>query len=205
MMDIGIFGGSFNPIHIGHLIVAEEVFQQRKLSKILFIPTGISPHKESGGLIDAFHRYEMVKQAIWDNDHFDVSEIEIKRPGKSYTIDTIKILRDTYGQEHNLFLILGTDMINEINTWKDIGTLSDMCHFIVVNRFPITLNSEMIKKSAISGEKKAEIEKLMVQIPSLDISSTEIRKKLSKGLSIKYLVPECVENYIRTHSLYAKR
>lgn len=205
MMDIGIFGGSFNPIHIGHLIVAEEVFQQRNLSKILFIPTGISPHKESGGLIDSFHRYEMVKQAIGDNKHFEVSDIEIKRPGKSYTIDTIKILRETYGPEHNLFLILGTDMINEINTWKDIETLSGMCHFIVVNRFPITLNSEMIKKSAISGEKKAEIEKLMVQIPSLDISSTEIRKKLSKGLSIKYLVPERVENYIRTHSLYAKR
>lgn len=205
MMDIGIFGGSFNPIHIGHLIVAEEVFQQRKLSKILFIPTGISPHKESGGLIDAFHRYEMVKQAIDDNEHFEVSDIEIKRSGKSYTIDTLKILREAYGPEHNLYLILGTDMINEINTWKDIETLSDLCHFIVVNRFPITLNSEMIKKSAISGEKKAEIEELMVQIPSLDISSTEIRKKLSKGLSIKYLVPECVENYIRTHSLYAKR
>lgn len=205
MMSIGIFGGSFNPIHIGHLIVAEEVFQQRNLSKILFIPTGISPHKESGCLIDSFHRYEMVKQAIGDNEHFEVSDIEIKRPGKSYTIDTIKILRETYGPEHNLFLILGTDMINEINTWKDIEALSDLCHFIVVNRFPIKLNSEMIKKSAICGKKKAEIEKLMVRIPSLDISSTEIRKKLSKGLSIKYLVPERVENYIRTHSLYAKR
>ncbi|MBM4054450.1 MAG: nicotinate-nucleotide adenylyltransferase [Planctomycetes bacterium] len=205
MMDIGIFGGSFNPIHIGHLIVAEEVFQQRKLSKIIFIPTGISPHKESGGLIASSHRYQMVKQAISDNDHFEVSDIEVKRSGKSYTVDTIRTLREELGREHNLFLIMGTDMINEISTWKDIEMLSQMCHFIVVNRFPVVMNADIIKKSAIGIKKKAEIEKLMVQIPSIGISSTEIRKKLETGLSIKYLVPTCVENYIRTHSLYLKR
>ncbi|MCF6148958.1 MAG: nicotinate-nucleotide adenylyltransferase [Candidatus Kuenenia sp.] len=204
-MDIGIFGGSFNPIHIGHLIVAEEVFQQRNLSKILFMPTGISPHKKSSGLIAAVHRYEMVKLAICDNEHFDVSDIEIKRSGKSYTIDTIKTLSEELGKEHNLFLILGTDMINEIDTWKDIAVLSQMCHFIVVNRFPIAMNNDIVKKSAICSERKEEIEKLMVQIPSIGISSTEIREKLNKGLSIKYLVPTCVEDYIRTQSLYLKR
>ena len=139
-MDIGIFGGSFNPIHIGHLIAAEEVFQQRGLSKVIFMPTGISPHKESGDLIDSSHRYQMIKSAINDNEHFEVSDLEIKRSGKSYTIDTIRILRELYGEEHNLYLVMGTDMIAEISTWKDINTLSGMCHFIVVNRSPIPAN-----------------------------------------------------------------
>ena len=210
-MDIGIFGGSFNPIHIGHLIVAEEVFQHRKLSKVLFMPTGISPHKESSDLIDSLHRYQMVKSAISDNEHFKVSDLEIKRYGKSYTIDTIRILREMYGEEHNLYLIMGTDMINEINTWKDINTLSGMCHFIVVNRSPIPTNG--ISKSPLqecgirgikvfSEEKMAEIERLKVTVPTIGISSTEIRERLRSGRSIRYLVPQCVEDYIKAHNLY---
>ncbi|MCR4321793.1 MAG: nicotinate-nucleotide adenylyltransferase [Candidatus Brocadiaceae bacterium] len=210
-MDIGIFGGSFNPIHIGHLIVAEEVFQQRGLSKVIFMPTGTSPHKESGDLIDSFHRYQMVKSAINNNEHFEVSDLEIKRSGKSYTIDTIRILREIYGEKHNLYLIMGTDMITEISTWKDISILSGMCHFIVVNRSPIPANG--ISKSpslecrlrgikVFSDEKIAEIERLKVTIPTIDISSTEIRDRLRSGRSIRYLVPQFVEDYIKAHNLY---
>ncbi|MBI5677490.1 MAG: nicotinate-nucleotide adenylyltransferase [Planctomycetes bacterium] len=212
-MDIGILGGSFNPIHIGHLIVAEEVFRHRGLSKVIFMPTGISPHKESSDLIDSFHRYQMVKSAISDNDHFEVSDLEIKRSGKSYTIDTIRVLREIYGEEHNLYLIMGTDMINEISTWKDINTLSGMCHFIVVNRSPIPANG--ISKSpslecglrgikVFSDEKIAEIGRLKVTIPTIGISSTEIRDRLRSGRSIRYLVPQCVEDYIKAHNLYIK-
>src|SRR5574337_1821994 len=139
-MNIGILGGSFNPIHIGHLIAAEEVFTRRALSKVIFVPTGIAPHKESRDLIDSFHRYQMVKDAISDNDHFEVSDLEIKRTGKSYTIDTVKGFREIYGEGHHLYLIMGTDMINEISTWKDIDALSAMCRFIVVNRFPTSIS-----------------------------------------------------------------
>ena len=212
-MDIGILGGSFNPIHIGHLIAAEEVFQQRGLSKVIFMPTGISPHKESSDLTDSFHRYQMVKSAISDNEYFEVSDIEIKRSGKSYTIDTIRILREKYGEEHNLYLIMGTDMISEISTWKDISILSGICHFIVVNRSPIPANG--ISKSpslecglrgikVFSDEKIAEIGRLKVTIPTIGISSTEIRDRLHSGRSIRYLVPQCVEDYIRTHNLYGR-
>ncbi len=102
-MNIGILGGSFNPIHIGHLIAAEEVFTRRALSKVIFVPTGISPHKESRDLIDSFHRYQMVKDAISDNDHFEVSDLEIMRTGKSYTIDTVKVFRVIYGEGHDLY------------------------------------------------------------------------------------------------------
>ena len=212
-MDIGILGGSFNPIHIGHLIAAEEVFQHRRLSKVIFMPTGISPHKESGDLIDSSHRYQMVKSAIRDNEHFEVSDIEIKRSGKSYTIDTIRILREIYGEEHNLYLIMGTDMINEISTWKDINTLSGMCRFIMVNRSPISTNGISNSPSlecglrgikVFSDEKIAEIERLKVKIPTIGISSTEIRDRLRSGRSIRYLVPRRVEDYINTHNLYAR-
>jgi len=204
-MDIGIFGGSFNPIHLGHLIVAEEVFQQRNLSMIVFIPTGISPHKESSELADASHRYQMVGDAISDNEHFEISDIEIKRTGKSYTIDTIKMLNEIYGEGHKFYMIVGTDMINEINTWKDVDTLSKMCHFIVVNRFPVEMDEELLSESALCAGRKEEIVQYMVQIPSIGISSTAIRGKLYSGRSIKYLVPKCVEEYIKKNKLYTKR
>ncbi|KKO20719.1 MAG: nicotinic acid mononucleotide adenylyltransferase [Candidatus Brocadia sp.] len=213
-MDIGVFGGSFNPIHIGHLIVAEEVYQQRRLSKVIFVPTGISPHKEERNLLDSFHRYQMVKYAIKDNEHFEVSDLEIKRAGKSYTIDTICALKDGYGKHHNLFLIMGTDMIIEISTWKDIDLLSRMCHFVVVNRFPMMPNgsnpsfpsqtSNLRCTEIFSPEKKAEIEQLKVTIPHIGISSTEIRERLQNGRSIRYLVPRCVEEYIRASNIYVK-
>ncbi|TVM00658.1 MAG: nicotinic acid mononucleotide adenylyltransferase [Candidatus Brocadia sp. WS118] len=213
-MNIGVFGGSFNPVHIGHLIVAEEVYQQRRLSKVIFIPTGISPHKEERDLLDSFHRYQMVKYAIKDNEHFETSDLEIKRTGKSYTIDTIRALKEMYGKNHNLFLIMGTDMISEISTWKDINLLSGMCQFAVVNRFPIATNGSHSQFSFTNGnlrgievlsrEKKAEIEQLKVTIPHIGISSTEIRERLQSGRSIRYLVPHCVEEYIKTHKVYVK-
>lgn len=212
-MDIGVFGGSFNPIHIGHLIVAEEVYQQRRLSKIIFIPTGISPHKDERNLLDSFHRYQMVKYAIRDNEHFEVSDLEIKRAGKSYTIDTVSALKEMYGKNHNLFLIMGTDMISEISAWKDIDMLSRMCHFVVVNRFPMITNGEdspspfpkgnLLGIEVFSHEKKAEIKRLKVTIPHIGISSTEIRTRLQHGHSIRYLVPRCVEEYIGAHKIYA--
>jgi nicotinate-nucleotide adenylyltransferase len=213
-MDIGIFGGSFNPIHIGHLIVAEEVYQQRALSKVIFMPTGISPHKEEKDLIDSSHRYQMVKDAIRDNEHFEVSDLEIKRSGKSYTIDTINVLKEMYGENRRLFLIIGTDMINEISTWKDIDTLSTICHFVVVNRFPVSSSSSFHESLFSKGEtggmqvfldkKRAEIERLKVIIPPIGISSTEIRARLKSGRGIRYLVPRCVENYIRANNLYMR-
>lgn len=213
-MDIGVFGGSFNPIHIGHLIVAEEVYQQRLLAKVVFIPTGISPHKEERDLLDSFHRYQMVKDAIRDNEHFEVSDLEIKRAGKSYTIDTISALKEMYGKNHNLFLIMGTDMISEISAWKDIERLSRMCHFVVVNRFPMIADGSdspfPYRKGSIPGievfshEKRAEIERLKVTIPYIGISSTEIRMRLQRGHGIRYLVPRCVEEYIGAHKVYAK-
>lgn len=207
-MNIGIFGGSFNPIHIGHLIAAEEVFHQRGLSKILFVPTGISPHKEEGGLIAPVHRYQMIKEAIGDNEHFEISDVEIKRPGRSYTIDTIRVFREMYGEKSRLYLIVGTDMINDISTWKDVDILSRMCSFIVINRFPVPLqeaagtNKSPRGIAIFSPEKRGEIESLRVTIPPIGVSSSEIRDRLKRGVSIRYLTPRCVEDYIKRNDLY---
>ncbi len=207
-MDIGIFGGSFNPIHLGHLVAAEEVFQQLALSKVVFVPTGISPHKEERDLIGAFHRYQMVKEAIHDNEHFEISDIEIKRPGKSYTIDTVRMLKEGYGENHTLYLIVGTDMIAEINTWKDIDALSRMCRFAVVNR---SLGSKQENSCAgreeagdVSSRGGMEMVAIKVTIPPIGISSTDIRDRLRGKRSIRYLVPMCVEEYIKVNNLYVK-
>ena len=208
-MNIGIFGGSFNPIHIGHLIAAEEVFQQRTLSKILFVPTGISPHKEARGLIAPAHRYQMIKEAIGDNDHFELSDVETKRPGRSYTVDTVRMFKEIYGEENHLYLIVGTDMINDISTWKDVDVLSRMCSFIVINRFPVPLqeaggtNQPPRGVAIFPPEKRIEIERLKVTIPPIGVSSSEIRDRLKRGLGIRYLTPRCVEDYIKRNSLYS--
>lgn len=209
-MNIGIFGGSFNPIHIGHLIAAEEVFQQRALSKILFVPTGISPHKDASNLIAPAHRYQMIKEAISDNDHFELSDVETKRPGRSYTVDTVRTFKEVYGEENNLYLIVGTDMINDISTWKDVDVLSRMCGFIVINRFPVPLQEAAGTDTSPRGiaifppEKRSEIERFKVTIPPIGVSSSEIRDRLKRGAGIRYLVPRCVEDYIKRNNLYVK-
>lgn len=208
-MNIGIFGGSFNPIHIGHLIAAEEVFQQRALSKIIFVPTGISPHKDASNLIAPAHRYQMIKEAIGDNGHFELSDVETKRPGRSYTVDTVRAFKEIYGEENNLYLIVGTDMINDISTWKDVDVLSRMCSFIVIDRFPVPLQeaagADKPRGIAIfPPEKRREIERLKVTIPPIGVSSSEIRDRLKRGAGIRYLTPRCVEDYIKRNSLYGK-
>lgn len=207
-MNIGIFGGSFNPIHIGHLIAAEEVFQQRVLSKVLFVPTGISPHKEASNLIAPAHRYQMIKEAISDNDHFELSDVETKRPGRSYTVDTVRTFKEIYGEENHLYLIVGTDMINDISTWKDVDVLSRMCSFIVIDRFPVPLQEAAGTDKSPRGiaifppEKRKEIERLKVTIPPIGVSSSEIRDRLKRGAGIRYLTSRCVEEYIMRNNLY---
>lgn len=201
-------GGSFNPLHIGHLIIAEEVYHYHHLSKVLFIPLGSPPHKMPSDLADAPHRYEMVRQAIKGNDHFEISDIEINRTGKSYTVDTIESVIRLYEGSCELYLIIGDDTLQELPAWKDVKRLSTLCHFVTVNRpvgaiheLPL-LDMEKRLVGIIGDEKVSEMEQLRVEIPPIGISSTDIRGRLKSGQGIKYLVPSCVEEYIATHKLY---
>ncbi len=202
MKRIGILGGTFNPIHMGHLIMAEEVCQQHHLSKILFIPAYIPPHKYVNDLAEAYHRYQMIKAAISGKSKLEVSDLEIKREGKSYTIDTIQEILDSYGKDCEVFLIMGADSLNELELWKNIKRLSQLCHFVIINRpgFKTEASARLIE--IIGSDNISDMERLKIEIEPVGISSTDIRKRLNDGAQIKGLVPECVEAYIKERGLY---
>ena len=199
---IGIFGGTFNPIHMGHMIMAEKVCQQHHLSKILFMPAYIPPHKYVNDLVEAHHRYQMIKAVISGKSKFEVSDLEIKREGKSYTIDTVQEILDHYGKDCEVFLIMGADSLNELELWKNIKRLSQLCHFVIVNRPGFKTEASTRLVEIIGSNNILDMERLRVEINPVGISSTDIRKRLNDGVQIKDLVPECVEGYIKEHSLY---
>ena len=196
---IGIMGGTFDPIHVGHLMTAEAVRDEFGLDKVLFIPAAVPPHKLDQQVTDARHRYLMTVLATTSNPHFDVSSIEMDRPGPSYTIDTIYELRRQYGENTDLFFITGADAIAEIPTWDRIEELLGLCQFIAATRPGFLPNVDNIKE--YFGELgSARIHRL--ETAELEISSTNLRVRLKRGFSIKYIVPPAVEDYIYKEGLY---
>jgi nicotinate-nucleotide adenylyltransferase len=188
---------------MGHLIMAEKVCKHHHLSRVIFIPAYIPPHKYVNELADAIHRYQMVKVAVNENDKFEVSDVEIRREGKSYTIDTVQEILHHYGEDCDVFLIMGADSLNELELWKDIKKLSQLCHFVVVNRPGFTTDVTPRLAELIGCDNILDIEKLRVEIEPVGISSTEIRERLKDRIKINGLVPECVEAYIKEHGLYS--
>lgn len=198
---IGIMGGSFNPIHIGHLVVAEEARVKYNLKKVIFIPVGIPGYKKRTKLIDPERRFVMTLLATVSNPYFFVSRIEIDRKGKCYTYDTIKELREIYPEDsYDLYFITGADAVLSILTWKNPRELLQMCYFIAATRPGYSLKRLKEKLGKI-GE--CCIDKVFpLQVPALSISSTLIRERIRKGYTIKYLVPKEVEDYIYKNNLY---
>lgn len=192
IMRIGIFGGTFNPPHAGHLIVAESVCQQLKLDKLFFVPSYISPHKKRGEEKGALHRLRMVRLAIRSNPHFDFSDMEVKRRGTSYTFETVETFHRKY-PACKLFLIIGVDNFSEFHTWKNTGRIVDAASLVVMNR-PLNKSRTVVGKK-YHGTRFASV-------PDIQISSTEIRALVRRHTSIRYLVPEAVFQYIRRHKLY---
>lgn len=216
---LGILGGTFNPIHVGHLAAAEEVRERLDLERVLFIPSFLPPHKDDEAIPPAAQRLAMVKIAIAGNPQFSLSDIEVQRGGKSYTVDTVTDLHRAYpGAE--FFFITGLDSFLDIQTWKDWERLLGLCSFVVLSRqghaftdlvnFPFMKTSKQKLEVLDSGEQariKAETPAGMSiwleQVPLYDISSTDIRKRIRQGRSIKYLLPDEVETYIINNTLYA--
>lgn len=226
-MRIGIFGGTFNPIHNGHLLVAEEIKEQFDLEEVIFVPLAQPPHKGEETTIDARYRLEMVRLAISGYPHFKVSTIEIERGGKSYSVETLSELRKNLSEDSELFFILGIDAFIDIVTWKDFNTLLTLSHFIGVSRpshrFQDLLYQSVLREILSQGDTGIE-EKLikldrgelrgakvplkegkylfLCRISCCEISSTEIRNRLREKKNIKYLLPEVVESYIINNKLY---
>jgi nicotinate-nucleotide adenylyltransferase len=199
-LRIGISGGTFDPVHIGHLIMAEVIREKLQLDKIIFIPSGRPPHKQGTGVSEACHRLNMVEMAVATNPNFEFSRIEIDREGYTYTVDTLEELQTYYGSEAKLFFIIGSDVLAELVTWKSYEKVFSMCEFIAVRRpcfkeetFPGLLGH-------LRNDLGAKIH--VTDAPLIDISSTAVREKARRGSSIKYLVPENVEKYILENGLY---
>ena len=198
-MRLGVMGGTFDPVHHGHLVAASEASHLLGLDEVVFVPTGKPYKKDVTSVSPAEHRYLMTVLATTSNPHFDVSSIEMDRPGPSYTIDTIYELRRQYGENTDLFFITGADAIAEIPTWDRIEELLGLCQFIAATRPGFLPNVDNIKE--YFGELgSARIHRL--ETPELEISSTNIRDRLKRGFSIKYIVPPAVEDYIYKEGLY---
>lgn len=198
-VKIGLFGGTFNPIHTGHLIISEYIRANFPLDKVIFIPSGDPPHKDKKELIEASHRFEMTKLAIKSNPYFEVSDIELKRKGKSYSTDTIDQLKSIMPKDE-LYFIIGGDILDELINWKDIKGIFKKINFILIGRDGVEDNKILKKIDEYKEEYNAMI--YYMKGPEIDISSTLIRELIEDEKSIKYLVPKEVEEYIIDHKLY---
>lgn len=198
---IGIMGGTFDPIHYGHLVIANEVLFKFNLEKIIFVPTGNPPHKRSAALADAYHRYMMTQFATMTHASFDVSNIEVEKDGIAYTVDTIRELKKQY-KDTKMFFITGTDAVLDLPNWKDPEEILNLCTFIAVNRPGYVTDTLDDKLDKLMKNYNGEI--LSIKAPQLKISSTDIRNRIEEGRPTKYLLPETVEQYILKKGLYKK-
>ena len=213
IMRIGIFGGTFNPIHLAHLRIAEEVREACALDNILFIPAALPPHKNVAEDVPFAHRLAMVELAVADNRYFRVSDVEGRRAGKSYSVHTLEILRrENPADEY--FFIVGMDSFLDITSWKEYRRLFELAHIVVVARpgspggdplglLPVAIRADFCYDVAAKTlQHRCGTSVIFLQETRLDISSTRIRRMVAEGRSIRYLVPTAVEDYIVRHGFY---
>lgn len=186
---LGVMGGTFDPIHFGHLVAANEAASAFNLEKVLFVPTGDPWQKHVISSSD--QRFEMTKRAIAKNKLFEISDIDVKRPGPTYTVDTLRDVRAHY-PDAELFFITGADSISQIDTWKDSDLIWSLAHFVGVTR---PGHSLVVPKSPLGNVS-------LLEIPALAISSTDIRARVKAGKPIEYLLPKKVIKFIRKNHLY---
>jgi len=214
ILRIGIFGGTFNPVHLGHLRSAEEVRETQGFDRILFIPSATPPHKQADGLASAAHRFAMVRMAIAGNPYFRASAMEIERGGRSFSVDTLLALRARLPRARFAF-ILGIDAFREIATWKNYRSIFALCDVVVTSRppvraaalraaIPVAVRSEFCyRPKSRTLEHRTGNQIIFQRLSDLDISASALRDRLLRGLSIRYLVPTSVERYIARQGLYA--
>jgi len=198
---IGVFGGSFDPVHMGHLTIAQDAVEQLELNRLIFIPAAIPPHKQEKTLADARYRFEMLQLAIEGNLHFEVSDMELQRGGVSYTFDTMtQIQAENPGAE--LVFIVGLDSLTILHLWRNVDELLKRWTIIPFARGGED-SARVAEQIQLSKDWKKQLLERLIRIHKIEISASEIRMRLAEGLSIRYLVPPEVEMYIAEHHLYA--
>jgi nicotinate-nucleotide adenylyltransferase len=197
---IGIMGGTFDPIHYGHLVTAEAAREKFCLDKVIFVPSGNPPHKRSKEISPGIDRVNMTVLATANNPYFEVSDIELKRDGYTYTVDTLKEFIKMYGENTRFYFITGADAVMEILTWKDVSTILKLCRIVSAYRPGSDINKFRSMVDELERVHRSNIH--LIEVPALAISSTEIRKRVKSGITIKYLLPEKVEKYILEKGLY---
>ena len=213
-MKWGLFGGTFDPIHFGHLRAAQEVLEMLGLERVVFIPAFLPPHKTERVISPFEHRLQMVSLAVSDNERFDVSDVEHQRPGKSYSIDTVRYFLNSHDEKIDLYFITGQDAFDAITTWHQWEKLLSLCHFVVMTRPGYEtrgLGSILPNDIAVNyvyhdledffqGPQGSRI--YFRKTTFLDISSSAIRQDVQQGLSVQYLVPEQVIRFMNEKNLY---
>ena len=199
---VGILGGTFDPIHYGHLVIAEEVRVALDLTEVVFIPAGQPPHKLSNHITPVHYRVAMLELALASNPHFFYARIEIERNGPSYTADTLQTLREQWGPDTEIDFIIGWDSLEELHTWHDAPRLlAALTHLFAVRRPGYEDDAEY--NNTLETRLPGILQRLLiVPAPQLDISATELRERVASGKSIKYQTPEPVEAYIKKNKLY---
>ncbi len=218
-LQLGLLGGSFNPIHNGHLAIARQTREALGLDQILFVPTGHPPHKHNGSLAPAQDRYEMVRLAISSDPTLAISDVEIRRPGKSYSIDTVRLLQQEYGAQTQLFFLVGLDAFLEFPSWRDPQALLELCQFVILSRpgqsfrslstvrllppipYPSLADLDAERISQIKAPLGAQ-GLICLKLPPCPISASDIRSRIRQGLPVANLLPPTVESYILHHHLY---
>ena len=218
-MKLGLLGGSFNPVHDGHLAIARQTREALELDQILFIPTSYPPHKPNGGLAAAQDRYEMVRLAIASDPSLIISDVELRRPGKSYSIDTVRQLQQKYGAHTQLFFLIGIDAFLDFPSWRDPRALLELCSFVVLSRPGLSFRSlstvpllPPIPYPSLADLDSGQIFRIEAPLGShrliclkqrpCPISASDIRARIRQGLSVANLLPPLVESYILRHHLY---
>jgi nicotinate-nucleotide adenylyltransferase len=203
-MNIGVLGGTFDPIHMGHLIIAEEVRARLDLAEVLFVPAGQPWLKlnNANAISLPEHRVEMVRLALADEPAFKLSTMEIERPGPTYTVDTMVELSHQIGADDKLFFILGWDNLNQLPRWHQPSRLVKLCRLVPLRRVGFASPDLDALEAAVPGLAKSLV---MLDTPQIEISASEIRARVARGLSIHKLVPEAVERYIIEHGLYVPK
>ncbi|MDO8472524.1 MAG: nicotinate-nucleotide adenylyltransferase [Dehalococcoidia bacterium] len=198
---VGVLGGSFDPVHLAHLIIAEEVRLQLHLEKVLFIPAGQPYMKSNRVTTPAQHRLDMVRLAVASNPYFEASSVDVDRAGPSYTIDTLDVLRNTLPQGRELYFIIGWDSLATLPRWREPVRILEMCRLVAVPRPGVERPDLKELEVSLPGVSDRVI---MLDRPVLSISSTGLRDRVGRGVSIRYLTPEPVERYISDNGLYRR-